>query len=156
MDEASSDPGPGHSCSWQTRPGTSASAATGSRDGSDFSDDERHECPRILQERLNALHHQGNMMLLVIREHICEHAPAYAADLEHAILCYNMVKVHLDDYFATVGSYVLQLGGPAGAQVVAGHHTLEYYVSIDNLRQVFRHLQWSNMLFNWKLASDLT
>lgn len=151
-----------------------------SRDSSEFSDDlqpfrnDRQNCPRSLQERLNALHHQGNMMLLVIREHVSVHAPAYEADLEHAILCYNMVKVHLDDYFATVGSYALHSVAQRElkwwpdimfrwvAAVVftvldrVDIQTLDYYVSIDNLRQVFRHLQWSNMLFNWKVASDST
>lgn len=149
-----------------------------SRDTTDLSDDllpfrsERQCCPRSLQERMNALHHQGTLMLLVIREHICQHAPAHAADLDHAMLCYNMVKVHLDEYFATVGSYAVRTVAQRDlkwwpddmfrwvAAVVftvldrVDIQTLDYYMSIDNLRQVFRHLQWSNILFNWKATND--
>ncbi|KAL1430607.1 hypothetical protein MTO96_014854 [Rhipicephalus appendiculatus] len=149
-----------------------------SRDWTDLSDDllpfrgERHCHPSLLQEQLNALHQQGALMLLVIREHVYQHAPAHVAELDHAMLYYNMIKVHLDDYFDTVACYEVQTVAQRELKMWPDNmfrwvaavlftvldrvdiQTLDYYLSIDNLRQVFRHLHWSNLLFNWKATPD--
>lgn len=149
-----------------------------SRDASEFSDEllpfqaEHQNCPRSLHERLTALLNQGSKMLFVLRDHVCEHAPSYASDMEYAIMCYHMITLHLDDYFDTVGRYVSRTVAQKDlkwwpdlmfrwvASVVfsvlekVDIQTLDYYVNLDNLRQVFRHLQWSNLLFNWKCAKE--
>ncbi|KAL3218059.1 hypothetical protein MRX96_031847 [Rhipicephalus microplus] len=152
-----------------------------SLDSTDLSDDllpfrggERLCHPGVLQEQMNALHQQGALMLQVIRDHVYQHAPAHVAELDTAMQYYNMIKVHLDDYFDTVACYDVAMVGQRELKVWPDNmfrwvsavlftvldridiQTLDYYLSIDNLRQVFRHLYWSNLLFNWKATPDFS
>lgn len=47
----------------------------------------------VFRWRMNEYLNQGHMMLLVLRTHVHDYSPLYAADFEHAVLYYSMIKV---------------------------------------------------------------
>ncbi|KAL1445634.1 hypothetical protein MTO96_044907 [Rhipicephalus appendiculatus] len=49
----------------------------------------------VFRWRLNDFLNQGHMMLLVLRTHVHDFNPHYAAEFEHAVLFYSMIKVSL-------------------------------------------------------------
>ncbi|XP_077553452.1 uncharacterized protein LOC144168317 [Haemaphysalis longicornis] len=126
----------------------------------------------VFRWRLNEFLNQGHMMLLVLRSHVHDYNQHYAAEFEHAVLYYSMIKIELDDYFDTVVHYSMK--GLSQRDIKwwpdtlfkrvaivifsvldkVEVQTLDYYVNKDNLKQLFRHLQWENFLFNWKIAMD--
>ncbi|KAH6939742.1 hypothetical protein HPB50_021371 [Hyalomma asiaticum] len=46
----------------------------------------------VFRWRLNEFLNQGHMMLLVLRTHVHDFNPHYAAEFEHAVLYYSMIK----------------------------------------------------------------
>ncbi|XP_075727884.1 uncharacterized protein LOC142769012 [Rhipicephalus microplus] len=126
----------------------------------------------VFRWRLNEFLNQGHIMLLVLRTHVHDFNPHYAAEFEHAVLYYSMIKIELDDYFDTVVHYNMKAINQRDikwwpdtlfkrvAIVIFAVldkvevQTLDYYVNKDNLKELFRHLQWENYLFNWKTALD--
>ncbi|XP_040358835.2 uncharacterized protein LOC121047565 [Ixodes scapularis] len=126
----------------------------------------------VFRWRLNEFLNQGHMMLLVLRTHVHDYSPYYTSEFEHAVLYYSMIKVELDDYFNAAARYSMKgmhqkdikwwpdtLFKRVFFVIFAvldkvEVQTLDYYVNKDNLKQLFRHLQWENFLFNWKVALD--
>ncbi|KAL1427960.1 hypothetical protein MTO96_000301 [Rhipicephalus appendiculatus] len=122
-----------------------------SRDWTDLSDDllpfrgERNCHPSLLQEQLNALHQQGALMLLVHLDDYFDTVACY----EVQTVAQRELKMWPDNMFRWVAAVLFTVLDRVDIQ------TLDYYLSIDNLRQVFRHLHWSNLLFNWKATPRL-
>ncbi|XP_064456559.1 uncharacterized protein LOC135367288 [Ornithodoros turicata] len=128
----------------------------------------------VFRWRVEEFLNQGHMMLLILRNHVHNSYPQFSREFEHALLCYGMLQVEMTDYFTAINNYNantfvqkdlkwwLDTLFTRVAMVLFAVldkievQALDYFVNKDLLKQLFRHLQWDNILFNWRIAYEVS